>query len=65
MRVYEKHSSHAFDYPAEMKRSLDYLTEHGTTVVKSLTVQKLYYEFSEDRYCARWLRIDDNALEEF
>ena len=56
MRVYEKHSSQDFDYPDEM---------NGTILVKPLTVEKLYYEFSEDRYCARWLRVDDNVLEEF
>ena len=65
MRVYEKHSSQDFDYPDEMKRILDYLNEHGTILVKPLTVEKLYYEFSEDRYCARLLRVDDNLLEEF
>ena len=65
MRVYEKHSSQDFDYPDEMKRILDYLNEHGTILVKPLTIEKLYYEFSEDSYCARWLRVDDNVLEEF
>ena len=65
MRVYEQHSSQDFDYPDEMKRILDYLNEHGTVLVKPLTVEKLYYEFSEDRYRARWLRVDDNVLEEF
>ena len=29
-----------------------------------LTIEKLYYEFSE-RYCAQWLRVNDNILEEF
>ena len=47
-----------------MNRILDYLNEHGTILVKPLTVEKLYYEFSES-YCARWLRIDDDVLEEF
>ena len=64
MRVYEKHSSKDFDYPDEMKRILDYLNEHGTILVKPLTIEKLYYEFSE-RYCAQWLRVNDNILEEF
>lgn len=65
MRVYEKHSSQDFDYPDEMKRILDYLNEHGTILVKPLTVEKLYYEFSEDRYWARWMRVDNSILEEF
>lgn len=64
MRVYEKHSSRDFDYPDDMKRILDYLNEHGTLLVKPLTIEKLYYEFSRD-HCACWLYVDDDVLEEF
>ena len=48
-----------------MERILDYLNEHGTVLVKPLTIEKLYYEFSEDRYCAQWMCVNDNLLEEF
>lgn len=65
MRVYEKHESHDFTYPDEMKRILDYLNEHGTLLIKPLTVEKLYYDFSEDRYCASWMCVDDDILEHF
>lgn len=65
MRVYEKHTSQDFVYPDEMKRILEYLNEHGTLLVKPLTVEKLYREFSEDEYCASWLCVDDDVLEEF
>lgn len=64
MRVYEKHDSQDFDYPDDMKRILDYLNEHGTLLVKPLTVEKLYRDFSKDRY-AVWLYVDDDVLEEF
>ena len=64
MRVYEKHDSQDFDYPDDMKRILDYLNEHGTLLVKPLTVEKLYHDFSKDRY-AVWLHVDDDVLEEF
>lgn len=64
MRVYEKHDSQDFDYPDDMKRILDYLNEHGTLLVKPLTVEKLYHDFSKDRY-AVWLYVDDDVLEEF
>ena len=64
MRVYEKHDSQDFDYPDNMKRILDYLNEHGTLLVKPLTVEKLYHDFSKDRY-AVWLYVDDDVLEEF
>lgn len=65
MRVYKKHSSQDFTYPDEMKRILDYLNKHGTLLVKPLIVEKLYYEFSEDRYSASWMCVDDRMLEEF
>ena len=65
MRVYEKNSSQDFTYPDEMKRILNYLDKHGTVLVKPLTIEKLYYEFSEDEYCASWLCVDDDVLEEF
>lgn len=39
MRVYEKHESRDFTYPDEMKRILDYPNEHGTLLVKPLTVE--------------------------
>ena len=64
MRAYEKHDSQDFDYPDDMKRILDYLNEHGTLLVKPLTVEKLYHDFSKDRY-AVWLYVDDDVLEEF
>ena len=64
MRVYEKHDGQDFDYPDDMKRILDYLNEHGTLLVKPLTVEKLYHDFSKDRY-AVWLYVDDDVLEEF
>ena len=64
MRVFEKHASQDFDYPDDMKRILDYLNEHGTVLVKPLTIEKLYYDFSRDRY-AVWLYVDDDVLEEF
>ena len=65
MRVFEKHASQDFDYPDDMKRILDYLNEHGTLLVKPLTIEKLYYDFSEDRYYANWMSVNDNVLEEF
>ena len=65
MRVYEKYDNHNFTYPDEMERILDYLNRHGTLLVKPLTIEKLYYEFSEDQYCASWMCVDGGLLEEF
>ena len=41
-----------------------YRLEHGTLLVRPLTVEKLYHDFSKDRY-AIWLYVDDDVLEEF
>lgn len=65
MRVYKKHESSNFTYPDEMKRILDYLNEHGTLFVSGATIEKLYYEFSEDKYSASWICVNDDVLEEF
>ena len=65
MRVYKKYESSSFTYPDEMNHILDYLNEHGTLFVSGATIEKLYYEFSEDRYSASWICVDDDVLEEF
>ena len=54
-----------------MKRILDYLSEHGTLHVSGSTVEEMYSNFSEDRYCAGWMGVvgsagvDFTLLEEF
>lgn len=65
MRVYKKHESSNFTYPDEMKCILDYLDEHGTLFVSGATIEKLYYEFSEDKYSASWICVNDDVLKEF
>lgn len=65
MRVYKKHESNNFTYPDEMKRILDYLDEHGTLFVNSAIVEKLYFIFSEEKYCASWMIVNDHLLEQF
>ena len=65
MKVYERNEYNNFTYPDEMKHILDYLNERGKILVKASTIESLYYEFSEERYCASWVCIDERMLEEF
>lgn len=64
MRVYERHENN-FTYPEDMKLILDYLNAHGKVLVKDSTIEDLYYGFSEEKYCAGWMRVDEQMLEEF
>lgn len=65
MKVYERNESGNFTYPDEMKRILDYLNIHGKILVKPSTIESLYYEFSDEQYCASWMCVNDDLLEEF
>ena len=65
MRVYERKIEWNYDYPEDMKLILDYLNEHGDILVSELTIERLYYEFSDERYCAGWMSVDEQMLEEF
>lgn len=64
MKVYERNES-CFTYPDEMERILAYLNERGKINVKASTIENLYYDFSDERYCATWMCIDENLLAEF
>ena len=65
MRVYERKIDFDFDYPNDMKMILDYLNEHGEILVGELRIENLYYEFSNKKYEAGWLKVDEQMLEEF
>ena len=65
MRVYERYECNDFNYPEDMKNIIDYLNEHGKILVSNYTIENLYCEFSDERYCAGWMSVDDEILEEF
>jgi hypothetical protein len=64
MKVYER-SENNFTYPEEMKLILDYLNAHGKILVKDSTIEDLYYDFSDEKYCAGWMCVDEQMLVEF
>lgn len=65
MRVYERNETNKFTYPEEMKLILDYLNIHGKVLVSDSTIEDLYYRFSDEKYCASWMGVNDRLLEEF
>lgn len=64
MKVYDKRKEFHYDYPDDMEKILKYLRANGDLHVSGETVERLYEEFL-DQYCASWLSVDDELLEEF
>ena len=65
MKVWERKIEPNYVYPDEMEKILSYLNQYGTILVNGQTIEKLYREFSNERYCASWMRVDDDILEQF
>ena len=64
MKVYERNES-KFNHPEDMKLILDYLNAHGKILVNESTIEDLYYGFSDEKYCASWMGVNNRLLEEF
>lgn len=65
MRVYERKIQFDYDYPEDMELILNYLNAHGEILVGELGIERLYYEFSSEKYCAGWMSINEQILAEF
>lgn len=65
MKIYIKNSSACYDYPSDMEQILDFLNKNGKLLCSEETVENMYREFSEDRYCAGWMGVDEDRLVEF
>lgn len=65
MKVYKRHEKCKFAYPDDMEKILNYLSKHGEILVNDSTIESLYYDFSYDKYCAGWMSVDEQMLEEF
>lgn len=65
MRVYERKLKFEYEYPEDMKLILDYLNEHGEILVGELIIEDLYRDFSDEKYCASWMGVNEQRLEEF
>ena len=64
MKAYMRNES-KFTFPEDMKLILDYLNAHGKILVSDATIEDLYYDFSDEKYCAGWMCVDNQILAEF
>lgn len=65
MKVYKRNESGDFVYPDEMSEILDYLNKHGKILVKPSIIESLYFRFSDERYRASWMCVNNDILEKF
>jgi hypothetical protein len=65
MEVYERKNEYYYRFPEDMERILEYLNEHGQVLVDGRTIEVLYEDFSDEKYCAGWMCVDNHILEEF
>ena len=59
MRAYIPSYEEDFRYPEDMEIILDYLKAHGQLNIKPKMVERYYEDFSEEKYAAGWLGIND------
>ena len=65
MKAYIPNKKEGFMFPEDMELLLSYLNEHGKLMIEPPTLEKMYEGFSDDRYCAQWMDINEDILEEF
>ena len=65
MRAFTLYEPATFSYPDDMKMILEYLQWRGRLHVSPKTVEKYYFEFSEEKYAAGWIGVNLVTLEEF
>lgn len=54
-----------YRYPSDMDTILEYLASKGTLNVSAERVEELYADFSDDMYCAGWMNVTSERLEQF
>ena len=65
MKVFEPFKKYDYEYPEEMEKILQYLSEHGKVNVSGKTIASLYVDFSIEKYDADWKLVTNTTLEEF
>ncbi len=54
-----------FKYPNEIWEIINYLKQRGNINVNFTKLEELYEDFSYDVYCAQWMIVTNERLEEF
>ena len=65
MRAYIPNNESEFEFPEDMERILNYLNANGKLMVNARAVEEFYEGYSEDRWCAGWISVNDDRLEDF
>ena len=65
MRAYIPNKKSEFEFPEDMEKILNYLNTNGKLMVDERRVESLYEGYSEDRWCAGWIAVNEDRLEEF
>ena len=64
MKAFVKNTEASFRHPEDMAKILAYPNERGKLQVSGKIVEKLYSDFSEEKYCAGWMGIPDGSGDE-
>lgn len=64
-KVFTRNKEYHFQYPEDMKVIMDYLNSIGEVHVDPDVIEDLYGDFSDQKYAAGWMQIDNTLLEEF
>lgn len=66
MKVYIKNDTDysRFSRPRDMEAIMVYLNDHGKLTVSADTVERLYYQYSDERCCG-WRIVDEETLADF
>ena len=48
-----------------MELILSYLKKYGEILVDKSTIERLYYDFSDEKYCAGWMSVNEEIFREF
>ena len=54
-----------FEYPDEMWKIIHYLEQRGKINIDYMKLEELYEDFSYYVYCAQWMVVTNERLEEF
>ena len=63
MKAFERKEETNFTYPEDMEKIIQYVEKRGTLNVSYKTLEKLYYEFSEEKFGAGWMDIDTHLTD--
>ena len=64
MKAYEPHKTQ-FEFWVDMEMILNYLNANGKLNITPERVEELYEGYSEDVWCASWMGVSEEILEDF